>query len=124
MSCKKSGLLGGSGIPGVGGIVSGALKVGRSIAKRFGFADGGRPPVGVPSIVGEEGPELVNLSRGSQVVPNDRIQGGLAEGQFGEVNMEPLVEAIMSLKSELQQIKKHTQSTSKGVDGIKIGSAV
>ena len=87
-------------------------------------ADGGGIYKSGTYLVGEEGPELVNLSRGSQVVPNDRIQGGLAEGQFGEVNMEPLVEAIMSLKSELQQIKKHTQSTSKGVDGIKIGSAV
>ena len=35
-----------------GGIVSGGLK------KVLGFASGGKPPVGVPSIVGERGPEL------------------------------------------------------------------
>lgn len=34
------------------------------------FAPGG------PSIVGEHGPELVNLPRGSQVVPNHRLRGG------------------------------------------------
>ena len=98
------------------------LVVGRDV--EGAKADGGGIYKSGTYLVGEEGPELVNLSRGSQVVPNDRLQGGLAEGQFGEVNVEPLVEAIMSLKSELQQIKKHTQSTSKGVDGIKIGSAV
>jgi hypothetical protein len=28
------------------------------LGKLLGFADGGRPPVGVPSVVGEKGPEL------------------------------------------------------------------
>ena len=70
-----SGLLGGSGIPGAGGILSGALKVGRGIAKRFGFADGGRPPVGVPSIVGEEGPELFVPDTPGTIVPNGAMGG-------------------------------------------------
>lgn len=73
-------------------------------------------------LVGEAGPELVNLSAGSHVVPNNKLQGGLEQGQYGEVDLEPLVAAIMSLKTELQQIKGHTKNTSKGVSNISIGS--
>lgn len=98
------------------------LVVGKSV--EGAKADGGGIHKSGTYLVGEEGPELVNLSRGSQVVPNDKLQGALAEGQFGEVNMEPLVNAIMELKTELQQIKSHTKSTARGVDGIKVGSSV
>lgn len=38
-----------------------------------GFADGGRPPTGMPSIVGERGPELFIPDVAGRVVPNDRI---------------------------------------------------
>lgn len=40
------------------------------------FAAGTNSAPGGLSIVGENGPELVNLPRGSQVVPNDVIRGG------------------------------------------------
>jgi tape measure domain-containing protein len=45
---------------------------------RFGgrpqlFADGGRPPVGKPSIVGEEGPELFIPGVSGTIVPNDMV---------------------------------------------------
>lgn len=40
------------------------------------FADGTDSAPGGLAIVGEKGPELVNLPRGSQVVPNDKIGGG------------------------------------------------
>jgi len=39
------------------------------------FADGTNYAPGGLAVVGEEGPELVNLPRGSQVIPNDRIGG-------------------------------------------------
>ncbi len=41
----------------------------------FGFAEGGRPPVGVPSIVGERGPELFVPDRSGTIVPNNRMGG-------------------------------------------------
>lgn len=41
----------------------------------FGFADGGRPPVGVPSIVGERGPELFMPDRAGTIVPNHMLGG-------------------------------------------------
>lgn len=42
----------------------------------MGFADGGMPPVGQASIVGEEGPELFVPKRAGTVVPNGKFGGG------------------------------------------------
>lgn len=39
----------------------------------LGFADGGRPPVGVPSIVGERGPELFVPDRAGTIIPNHKM---------------------------------------------------
>lgn len=41
----------------------------------FGFADGGTPPVGVPSIVGERGPEIFVPHTSGTIVPNHMIKG-------------------------------------------------
>ena len=41
------------------------------------FANGGRPPVGRASIVGEKGPELFIPSSAGTIVPNNRIGGGV-----------------------------------------------
>jgi len=41
-----------------------------------GFANGGRPPVGKPSIVGERGPELFVPSTSGTIVPNHQLGGG------------------------------------------------
>ena len=40
-----------------------------------GFANGGRPPVGRPSIVGEKGPEIFVPSTAGTIIPNDKIGG-------------------------------------------------
>ena len=40
-----------------------------------GFANGGRPPVGRASIVGEKGPELFIPKTSGTIIPNDRIGG-------------------------------------------------
>ena len=42
----------------------------------FGFANGGRPPVGRPSIVGEKGPELFVPRSSGTIVPNNKLGGG------------------------------------------------
>lgn len=47
--------------------------VGNLIGSFLGFADGGRPPVGRPSIVGEKGPELFVPSQSGTVVPNNQL---------------------------------------------------
>jgi hypothetical protein len=58
----KSGLLDGA-ISGVGSLFGGF------------FADGGSPPVGVPSIVGENGPEVFVPNTSGTIVPNGKIGG-------------------------------------------------
>ena len=40
-----------------------------------GFANGGRPPVGRPSIVGERGPELFVPSTAGTIIPNHKMGG-------------------------------------------------
>ena len=41
----------------------------------LGFANGGRPPVGRPSIVGERGPELFVPDRAGTIIPNGAMGG-------------------------------------------------
>ncbi len=49
------------------------------------FAAGGRPPVGLPSIVGERGPELFVPDRPGLIVPNHHLADWLgAQGRFGD----------------------------------------
>lgn len=47
-----------------------------SIGKIFGFANGGNPAVGVPAIVGENGPELFIPRNAGTIVPNNQAFGG------------------------------------------------
>jgi len=51
---------------GIGGLFSDLLP---------GFADGGRPRVGVPSIVGERGPEVFVPDQSGSVLPNEQSMG-------------------------------------------------
>jgi len=62
-----------SGIFGTGGL-SGFL------GSIFGFANGGQPPVGRPSLVGERGPELFVPKTAGTVIPNEML-GQLGGGQ-------------------------------------------
>jgi hypothetical protein len=65
---SSMGGLGGGG----GGFFDGIIG---SIGSFLGFADGGRPPVGEVSLVGERGPELFVPDSGGTVVPNDSMGG-------------------------------------------------
>ena len=49
---------------------------GISVGKLFGFADGGRPPINRPSIVGEKGPELFVPDQSGTVIPNNQLSMG------------------------------------------------
>ena len=50
-------------------------KKGTGLFGLLGFANGGRPPVGRPSIVGERGPELFVPDRAGTIVPNGAMGG-------------------------------------------------
>ena len=59
-----------------GDAAAGAGTLGHFIGKILGFAGGTNYAPGGLAIVGEHGPELVNLPRGSQVIPNTQLGGG------------------------------------------------
>lgn len=61
-----------SGSSGFGSAISGWMS-----SQGVGmFADGGRPPIGRPSIVGENGPEIIYPQTSSFVAPNGTAMGG------------------------------------------------
>ena len=53
----------------------------------LGFANGGRPPVGKPSIVGERGAELFVPDRAGTIIPNHQL------GNMGGTNIVVNVDA-------------------------------
>jgi hypothetical protein len=53
-----------------------AKSFGGNFMNILGFADGGRPPVGRPSIVGERGPELFVPGSSGTIIPNHALGGG------------------------------------------------
>jgi hypothetical protein len=55
---------------------AGGKTVTGGLFKMLGFANGGRPPVGRPSIVGEKGPELFVPRSSGTIVPNNKLGGG------------------------------------------------
>ena len=52
-----------------GGLLSG-------LGKMLGFAGGGDPPVGQPSLVGERGPELFVPKSAGTIIPTNQLGGG------------------------------------------------
>ncbi len=81
-SIKSGGFLGIlSGVLDVFSQFAGAGVFGKGLASRFnanipGYANGTNYARGGWSIVGERGPELVNMNRGAQVIPNHKLGGG------------------------------------------------
>ena len=67
---------GASNSVGAGATGSFALGSQFSVGNVFGFANGGVPPVGRPSIVGERGPELFMPGIRGTVIPNNALGGG------------------------------------------------
>jgi len=56
------------------------------IPKPFGFAGGGSPPVGVPSWVGEKGPELFIPKESGYIVPNHMLTSSSAAPSISHSN--------------------------------------
>lgn len=90
--------LGGAGAQGSGGagaFASAAKGIG-GFFHMLGFFAGGtdRAPGGL-SVVGERGPELVNLPRGAQVIPNSTL-GAIANGKIGSAGRGTVIVAPVS----------------------------
>lgn len=88
---------------------AGLISAGASL---LGFADGGSPPVGVPSIVGERGPELFIPNSAGKIIPNSAMGGGgqtfvtQIDARGADAGVLPKLQAMMEannrrLKSEL-----------------------
>ena len=73
---------------GFGGGGAGSGVDGISTAQWSGgtFADGGEPPVGVPSLVGERGPELFIPQRAGTIIPNNKLADVMGSGQSVNYN--------------------------------------
>lgn len=92
-------------------------------AQMAGFADGGSPPVGVPSIVGERGAELFIPKQAGTIIPNNQLSSVLGTGTTINYNA-PVVEHLSAIdtQSGMQFIMKNkdavwsaNQSASRGL---------
>lgn len=70
------GVLSGGTTAAAGAGVTTAAVVGTitTVTGMMGFAAGGRPPIGVPSIVGENGPEVFVPDVAGTIIPNHQLQ--------------------------------------------------
>jgi phage-related minor tail protein len=66
--------------------------------KPFGFADGGDPPVGVPSMVGERGPELFVPKTAGTIIPNNKL--GSMSGQPQVVYNGPYIQNMSAIDTQ------------------------
>ena len=83
---------------GINAALSG-LFGGTKIGKFLGFANGGRPPVGRASIVGEKGPELFIPKTSGTIIPNNQI-GGAGGGIVNNINVNVSAEGMQSNANE------------------------
>ncbi len=66
---------------------------------KYGYVQGTSFAPGGLALVGEMGPDLVNLPRGSQVIPNPRLEGDV----HVHLNVEGSVVAERDLAQRLRQ---------------------
>jgi lambda family phage tail tape measure protein len=76
-----------------------------------GFADGGSPPVGVASLVGERGPELFIPRTAGTIIPNNSLAGGMG-GSSGPVFNGPYIANMSAIdtQSATQFLAKNKQT--------------
>ena len=109
--------------PGVGSAASFGIDA-AIMARDMGAFGGGMAKGGPVSksgtyMVGEKGPELVALSKGSHVIPNNML-GGLAGGATNGDLMAQTNEKLDTLISLMSKVDINTNSTATGVNNINI----
>ena len=70
----------------------------------LGFANGGRPPVGRASLVGERGPELFVPRTAGTIIPNNAIGGGGTTNNMITVNVDASGTSVQGNGSEADQL--------------------
>ena len=68
------------------------------------FANGGRPPVGKASIVGEKGPELFVPSVSGTIIPNNKLGGGDSITNVITVNVDAANSAVSGSDANSKQL--------------------
>ncbi|MBP3955389.1 hypothetical protein J8F10_08860 [Gemmata sp. G18] len=76
------------------------------------FADGGRPPVGIPSVVGERGPEIFVPDSAGTVIPNHQMGGSTVIVQQ-TIQVNPGVPELINarIREAAPAIAAHAQSS-------------
>ena len=99
-----SGIFGGGkkSNPFLGG--TNAFKFTSDLSPTLGFANGGRPPVGRASIVGERGPELFVPRTAGTIIPNNAIGGGGTTNNMITVNVDASGTSVQGSGSEADQL--------------------
>lgn len=103
-----SGLFGG----GSGGVSATAGAYGiesNPFLNGFGFADGGEPPVGRVSLVGERGPELFIPKTSGTIIPNNQLSNVIGNNQPSVVYNAPVVQNMSAIdtQSAMQFLSKY-----------------
>lgn len=131
------GLLGMLGLAGAGGgggaeLLGGGEGVGGSVLEDLavtGFATGTNNAPGGPAIVGEDGPELVNLPQGAQVLPNDATQQAFSAGAGTTINADlrgASVDAVQRLERFVMAINASLErrAVAANVDAMRRGGPI
>jgi len=71
-------------------------------------------------MVGELGPELVTLQKGSNVYSNDQISGAMRDGNASLADIGPLVTELKQLRIVMKDVATNTSATSAGVNRINV----
>jgi len=68
------------------------------------FADGGRPPVGKASVVGERGPELFVPKVAGTIIPNNKLGGGDNTTNIVNVSVDASGSSVAGNSADAQQL--------------------
>jgi phage-related minor tail protein len=76
------------------------------------FADGGDPPVGVASLVGERGPELFVPRQAGTIIPNNQLSSVMGQSQPSVVYNGPYIASMSAIdtQSGLQFLAKNKEA--------------
>jgi len=76
-----------------------------------GFADGGRPPMNVPSIVGERGPEIFVPDTAGTIVPNEGIGGNTVAINITAMDSQDVMRSLEQNKRGITEMVFGTSRT-------------
>jgi len=73
---------------------------GMELSGSLGFASGGNPPVGIPSMVGENGPELFIPTQPGTIIPNQQLSSVMGGGGGGVTYNGPYIANMQAIDTQ------------------------